>query len=226
MRSSWQKLIISMITKFGLGFLIIGIVLFISAGSLSYVNGWVFILALAIPMAIFGIFLLIRDPAALARRLISKEPDKKQRKIIVLSGLMFILVFVISGMDYRFGWSPMPFFISLTALIIMLLGYGVFVAVMTQNPYASRVVDVYDDQKITTHGLYSLVRHPMYSATLLIYLSIPFILGSWFAVIPMLIYPIVLVRRIKYEEALLIKELSGYSEYKNKVKYRLMPFIW
>jgi len=219
-------LIISMITKFGLGFLIIGIVLFISAGSMSYVNGWVFMLALAIPMAILGIFLLIRDPAALERRLLSKEPDKKQRIIIALSGLMFILVFVISGMDYRFGWSTVPFYISLTALIIMLLGYGAFVAVMTQNPYASRVVDIYDDQKITTHGLYSLVRHPMYSATLLIYLSIPFILGSWFAVIPMLIYPIVLVRRIKYEEALLIKELSGYSEYKNKVKYRLMPFIW
>lgn len=217
---------INMVIKFGLGFLIIGLILFFSAGTMSYTNGWIFILSFAVPMAVFGITLLIKDPAALERRLLSKEPDKKQRENVNVSGLMFLVSFVIAGIDYRFKWSSAPFFVTIIAVMIMLLGYGMFVAVIMQNSYASRVVDVYEDQKIITGGLYSLIRHPMYLATLFIFLSMPFILGSWFAVIPMLIYPIILVRRIKNEETLLINELNGYREYVEKVKFRLLPFIW
>jgi protein-S-isoprenylcysteine O-methyltransferase Ste14 len=215
-----------MVTKFGVVFLLIGLLLFLSAGSVAYTNGWIFIITLAAPMSVFGALMLVKDPAALERRLQSKEPDIKQKAIITAGGLMFIVLFVLAGVDYRFEWSRMPFTVTITAVTIMLVGYGMFVAVMLQNSYASRSVDVYKDQKIITAGLYSLVRHPLYLASLFVFLSIPFILGSWLAVIPMLFYPAILVQRIKNEEILLIRELDGYSDYVKKVRYRLLPFIW
>lgn len=221
-----SRLIVNMVTKFGVVFLLIGLLLFLSAGSVAYTNGWIFIITLAAPMSVFGALMLVKDPAALERRLQSKEPDIKQKAIITAGGLMFIVLFVLAGVDYRFEWSRMPFTVTITAVTIMLVGYGMFVAVMLQNSYASRSVDVYKDQKIITAGLYSLVRHPLYLASLFVFLSIPFILGSWLAVIPMLFYPAILVQRIKNEEILLIRELDGYSDYVKKVRYRLLPFIW
>lgn len=226
MNVSKGSLILKMLEKFGTGFLIIGLALFLCAGSIHYRNGWIFILSLAIPMAVFGVTLLIKDPQTLARRLLDKEPDKKQNANISLSGWMFLLSFILSGLDYRFGWSNVPTAVVVAALIVMLGGYVMFVWVILQNAYASRVVDVYENQKIITDGLYSIVRHPMYLASLFIFLAMPVVLGSWVALIPMLHYPIVLVRRIRSEETLLIRELDGYDDYITKVKYRLVPFIW
>ncbi|MDR1664240.1 MAG: isoprenylcysteine carboxylmethyltransferase family protein, partial [Clostridiales bacterium] len=205
---------------------IIGTILFLCAGSLNYINGWVFMLALFIPVSALGAVLLAKNPAVLERRLTSKEPDKSQRANISMSAAMFIAAFLISGLDYRFGWSAMPFGVTVAALAIMLAGYGMFAAVIMQNAYASRVVDVFEGQKIITSGLYSIVRHPMYTATLLIYLSMPLVLGSWFGWLPMIIYPFIIARRIRNEEALLVKELEGYAGYREKTRYRVVPLIW
>jgi protein-S-isoprenylcysteine O-methyltransferase Ste14 len=183
-------------------------------------------LALFIPVSALGAVLLAKNPAVLERRLTSKEPDKSQRANISMSAAMFIAAFLISGLDYRFGWSAMPFGVTVAALAIMLAGYGMFAAVIMQNAYASRVVDVFEGQKIITSGLYSIVRHPMYTATLLIYLSMPLVLGSWFGWLPMIIYPFIIARRIRNEEALLVKELEGYAGYREKTRYRVVPLIW
>ena len=220
------RLIISAIVRFGLGFASIGLMLFFCAGTVQYLNGWLFIGVLVVPMLVFGSVLLIRDPAALERRLNSREPDKAQVAVIVASAVMFISMFVVAGLDFRLGWSQMVLPISIAAAAVLLAGYLLFAVVIMQNSYAARVVDVFEDQKVITTGLYSIVRHPMYLATLMIFLPMPIILGSWFAVIPMLIYPAILVPRIKNEEALLIRELDGYSEYLQQVRYRLLPFIW
>lgn len=226
MESRRMKLFISMVVKFGLGFLMIGLILFVCAGSLYYINGWIFIIALASPMMIFGIVLLIKDPETLARRLKSKESDRSQRKNIAAGGVMFIAAFVLSGLDYRFGWSKAPFAVTMSALAVMLIGYALFVAVILQNAYASRVVEVSDNQKIITTGLYAVVRHPMYVASILVFVSMPLVLGSYFALLPMLFYPVIIVRRIINEEELLMQELAGYKDYTEKVPYRLLPYIW
>lgn len=226
MKNSRLKLLINMVIKFGLGFLAMGFILFACAGSLSYTNGWIFIIALASPMMLFGIALLIKDPETLARRLKSKEPDRSQRKNIAAGGVMFIAAFVLSGLDYRFGWSKAPLAVTISALAVMLVGYALFVAVILQNAYASRVVEVSDDQKVITTGLYAFVRHPMYVASILVFVSMPLVLGSYFALLPMLFYPAIIVRRIISEEALLMQKLAGYKAYTEKVLYRLLPFIW
>ena len=221
-----MKLLLNMVIKFGLGFLMIGFILFACAGSFFYINGWIFIIALASPMIIFGIILLLKDPETLARRLKSKESDRSQRKNIAASGVMFIAAFALSGSDYRFGWSKAPFGVTISALAVMLIGYALFVTVILQNAYASRVVEVSDNQKIITTELYAFVRHPMYIASILVFVSVPLVLGTYFALLPMLFYPTIIVRRIINEEALLIQELAGYKEYTEKVSYRLLPFIW
>ena len=220
------KMFFSMLLEFGTGFVLIGLMLFCSAGTISYWNGWAFITALGIPMSIFGTCLFLKEPEILKRRLKSKEPDKSQRINIAASGFMFLFSFVLAGIDFRFGWSKIPFVVIVLALMIMLLGYCMFVMVIIQNAYASRTVEIIDGQKIITSGLYSLIRHPMYTASILIFLTIPLILGSYYALIPMLFYPVIIVRRIKNEEVLLINQLGGYKEYIEKVRYRLLPFIW
>lgn len=200
------KLLIQMIIKFLLGFLIMGLILFGCAGTINYPNGWLFIVALAIPMIIFGFYLLFKSPKPLERRLKSKEADKKQVGYIATTGLAFIVSFLLAGFDYRFGWSNMPWVVSIIAVIIMLLGYGLFFKVIIQNAYASRVIEVSDKQTIITTGLYGIVRHPMYTATLLLFLAMPIVLGSYFAFVPMLIYPFIIVGRIKNEEVFLEKK--------------------
>lgn len=226
MNEGSKKLFRQMITKFILGFVMIGFLLFLSAGTVHYVNGWLFILALAIPMMIFGLYLFAKHPKTLGKRLNSKEKEKTQKKVVGLSGLLFVLAFILSGLDWRFNWSKMPLWLSFIALGFMLLGYGLFMAVILQNQYASRVVEVQKEQKVITNGLYKWVRHPMYFASVLLFLSIPLVLGSYVGFVLMLPYPFTLVKRVENEETLLQRELPGYEEYMEKTKYKMIPFVW
>ncbi len=219
-------LVVRMLVRFVVGFLLLGALLFISAGSLSYTNGWIFIITMAVPMVVFGVTLLIKAPAVLARRMQSSEPDKTQRAVVAVSALMFIASFVLAGFNYRFSWPGVPLGVVIAGVAVMLIGYAMFAAVILQNAYAARVVDVVENQKIITTGLYAIVRHPMYTANILLFLAMPFALGSWIATLPMLLYPFIIARRIKNEEALLVRELDGYAEYTRKVKYRLLPLVW
>ncbi len=221
-----KALIMRALKKFGLGFLIIGATLFLCAGSVNFFNGWIFLISLILPMAAFFLYLIIKDPETLKRRLLSKAPEKERGENSALGGIIFLFMFILSGLDFRFGWSRMPLKLSLAATVIMLAGYFMFVAVINQNRYAARIIDVFGNQKLITGGLYSVIRHPMYLASLLVFIPIPFVLGSYFALAPILIYPLIFIKRIKIEEAFLEKELEGYNTYMNKVKYRLLPYIW
>ena len=226
MEAKRSVLALRMIVRFAMGFLLIGALLFVSAGSLGYINGWIFMLTLAVPMVVFGITLLIKAPAVLARRMQAKEPDKTQRAVVAASALIFIAAFVLAGLNYRFSWPGVPLGVAIAGIAVMLAGYALCAAVIMQNAYAARVVAVHENQRIITTGLYALVRHPMYAAIILLYIAMPFVLGSWIAVLPMLFYPFIIARRIENEEALLARELDGYAEYMRKVKYRLLPLIW
>ena len=220
-----MKLFISAITKFVLGALIVGLLLFIPAG-FNYFNGWLFMSILFIPMFIFGIILMIINPNLLKRRLDVKEEEKDQKEVILLSGIMFILGFVIAGLNYRYKWFMMPNIFVVIGAIIFIISYVLYAEVLRENEYLLRTIKVEKNQKVVDTGLYSIVRHPMYIITILLFLSIPFILNSFISFIIFLIYPIIIVKRIKNEEEVLKKDLKGYKEYMKKVKYRLIPFIW
>lgn len=220
------KLLISMITKGLLGFLLLGGLLFGCAGSLSYKRAWLFIIALLVLMLIMGMVLLLKYPDTLERRMKSREKEQAQRGSVTYIGLCFLLSFTLAGLDFHFGWTKLPFVLSAAALLIMISGYVVYSAVILQNAYASRVVEVEQGQKLISTRLYAVVRHPMYLATLLVFLPIPLILGSYITLIPMLAFPAGLVLRIKNEETVLMKGLEGYEKYMKQTKYRLLPFIW
>lgn len=226
MKLSRLRLLVGMMVKFGVGFFIVGALLFSSAGSFLFTKGWILIATLATPITIFGLFLLVKEPATLQRRLKSEESQKPQRLVIASSGIMFILSFAVAGFDYRYGWSAAPMAVTYAALALLLAGYGMFIAVILQNSYASRVVEVTKEQALITSGLYSLVRHPMYTASLLIFLAMPLVLGSYYALLPMLVYPFLIVKRIGNEEKLLSEQLPGYTQYMEKTSYRLLPFVW
>ena len=221
-----KKLFIQAITKFIFGFLIIGLLLFIPAGTLNYWNAWLFISILFVPMLIVGIILMIKSPDLLRKRLNSKEKESKQEILILLGGVMFICGFVVSGLNYRFNWIILPKWIIFIATIIFLLGYVLYAEVLRENMYLSRIIEVQENQKVIDTGLYGIIRHPMYSSTILLFLSIPLVLGSLFSFLIFLLYPTIIVKRIKNEEQVLEQGLKGYLEYKKKVKYRLIPFIW
>ncbi|MBQ4121071.1 MAG: isoprenylcysteine carboxylmethyltransferase family protein [Clostridia bacterium] len=221
-----KKLFFSALVKFFLGFLLIGILIFLPAGSLSFVNGWIFMGVLFIPIFIMGVVLMLKDPTLLKKRLDAKESQKEQTIIIKLSGLMFMVGFVLPGLDFRFGWYTLPRIITLVASALFLIGYLLFAEVLRENTYLSRTIEVQENQTVIDTGLYGIVRHPMYTATLLMFLSMPLILGSLYSLAVFLAYPFIIVFRIKKEEELLTKELDGYRNYKQKVKYRLIPFIW
>lgn len=212
--------------KYGIGFAIIGVCLFLCAGSINYINGWLFLASLILPMTAFFLHLLVKDPAALERRLLSTAPEKARGENSALGGVLFLSMFILSGLDFRLGWSRMPLELSLAATVIMLAGFLMFVVVINQNRYAARVIDVFDNQKLISDGLYSIIRHPMYLASLLVFIPMPFVLGSYYSLAAIMLYPLILIKRIKTEEAFLAKELKGYAEYMNKVKYRLLPYIW
>jgi len=221
-----KKLFIQAITKFVFGFLVIGLLLFIPAGTLNYWNAWLFTGILFVPMLIIGIILMIKSPDLLRKRLNSKEKESKQEILILLGGIMFICGFVVSGLNYRFNWIILPKWIIFIATIIFLLAYVLYAEVLRENMYLSRIIEIQENQKVIDTGLYGIVRHPMYSSTILLFLSIPLVLGSIVSFLIFLVYPVIIAKRIKNEEQVLEQGLEGYSEYKKKVKYKVIPFIW
>ena len=220
------KLFFEAITKFSLGVILVGLLIFLPAGTFSFAYGWIFMGILFIPMFLAGIVMMIKNPQLLAKRLNAKEKQQEQSLVVKLSGLMFISGFVVAGLGFRFGWFILPLPIVITASILFLLSYILYAEVLRENAYLSRTIEVQENQKVIDTGLYGIVRHPMYSATLILFLSIPLILGSVFAFLIFLVYPVIIAKRIKHEEEFLEKELTGYKEYKKKVKYRLIPFVW
>ena len=221
-----MKLLISGLTKFIFGAAIIGLMLFLPAGTINYFNGWLFLGLLFVPMLIMGIVMYIKSPDLLKKRLDSKEKRSAQKGVLALSGLMFPVGFIVSALDFRFGWSDVKFWGLYIACDLFLSGYVLYAEVMRENAYLSRKIEVQNGQKVISTGLYSIVRHPMYFATLLMFLPIPVILGSLWGLLAFALYPVIIVIRIKDEEKLLVSELPGYKEYTSKVKYRLIPFIW
>ena len=221
-----KKLFIQAITKFIVGFIIIALLLFIPAGTLNYWNAWIFICILFVPMFIVGIILMIKSPDLLRKRLNSKEKESEQGILLMVCGVMFICGFVVSGLNYRFEWIILPKMIVFIATSIFLFGYLLYAEVLRENMYLSRIIEIEENQKVIDTGLYSIIRHPMNLSTILLFLSIPLVLGSLFSFLIFLIYPLIIARRMRNEEQVLEEGLKGYSEYKKKVKYRVIPFIW
>ncbi len=220
------KLFFQAIVKFLLGVILVGALIFLPAGTLAFFNGWLFMGILFIPMFIAGIVMMFKNPELLKKRLNAKEKQKEQNLVLKLSGLMFIAGFVAAGFNYRFEWYSLPKGISIGGAVAFLIAYILYAEVLRENTYLSRTIEVQENQKVIDTGLYGIVRHPMYSVTLLLFLSMPIVLGSLYSLVIFLSYPFIIAKRIKSEEELLEKELIGYREYKQKVKYRLMPFVW
>ena len=221
-----KKLFFSAIFKFILGVILVGLFIFLSAGTFDYFKGWMFMGVLFIPMLLAGVVMMVKNPKLLASRLDVKEKQKEQGLLIKISGLMFIVGFVLAGLDFRFKWIHLPNYVSYISVVIFLLGYIIWAVVLKENTFLSRTIKVEKEQYVIDKGLYSIVRHPMYSASIIMFLSIPLILGSLISFFVFMIYPLLIVFRIINEEKLLESELIGYVEYKTKVKYRLIPFIW
>lgn len=221
-----MKLLISALTKVICGILLVGVLLFLPAGTLAYEKGWLFMGILFVPMLIAGFVMLFKAPDLLKKRLDAKEKQGDQKAVVAISGLMFIGGFVVAGFDHRFGWSCMPLAVTVAASVLFLAAYALYAEVLRENAYLSRTIKVEEGQRVVSTGLYGLVRHPMYAATILLFLMMPLVLGSWYAAIVFLVYPVLIIIRLTGEEKLLMKELPGYAEYRKKVKYRLIPFIW
>ena len=221
-----MKLFFSALTKFLVGLLLVAVLIFLPAGTVAYPGGILLLCLLFIPMLIMGAVMMICARDLLAKRLDAKEKQAAQKGVQSLSGLVFIAGFVLAGLDFRFGWSQMSLPVTVVASVIFLVGYGLYAEVMRENAYLSRTVKVEEGQTVVSTGLYGVVRHPMYLASILMFLAIPLVMGSWYALIPFAFYPALMVVRVLDEERLLTAELVGYAEYKTKVKYRLIPFIW
>ncbi len=221
-----KKLFFQAIIKFVLGVLIVGLLLFVSAGSFMYFNAWLFICLLFIPMFIAGLILMLKNPELLRLRLNAREKESEQKQVLVLSGIMFIIGFIVAGLNYRFHWIELSNTIVIISSIIFVISYILYAEVLRENTYLSRTIEVKNNQKVVDTGLYAVVRHPMYSITIVLFLTMPLILGSIISFIIFLVYPFVIAKRIKNEEFVLEKELKGYRDYKKKVKYKLIPFIW
>lgn len=220
------KLFFQAITKFIFGFVLVGLLIFVPAGTFSFFNGWLFLGILFIPMFLAGIVMMFKNPNLLKNRLDAKEKEQEQSAVIKLSGLMFLAGFIVAGLDFRFGWFTLPRGVVIGSAIVFLAAYILYAEVLRENTYLSRTIKVQKNQKVVDSGLYGIIRHPMYSATLLLFLSMPLVLGSIYSFLIFLAYPLLIAKRIKGEEDLLEKELDGYREYKKKVRYRLIPFIW
>lgn len=220
------KLFIQAILKFLLGLILVGGLLFIPANSFNYINAWIFIAILFIPMFIFGIILMIKNPTLLKSRLNAKEKQSKQKLVVGLSGLMFISGFIVAGLNYKYNFISLPNIVVIISSIVFIIFYILYAEVLRENTYLSRTIEVVDNQKVIDTGMYGIVRHPMYIVTIILFLMIPLVLNSLISFFIFLIYPIIIIIRINNEEKVLEKELKGYTEYKKKVKYRLIPFIW
>lgn len=214
------------LVKYLLGAVIVGLLVFLPAGTLHYFCGWLFMGVLFIPMLVMGVFLLIKDPALLEKRLNAKEKQSEQQLVVKLSALMFLAGFILCGLDFRFQWLTLPRWMPLAAAAAFLFGYGMYAEVLRENTYLSRTIEVQKEQKVIDTGLYGLIRHPMYTATILMFVTLPLVLGSAAALPVFLLYPAIIVKRIGNEEKVLTAELKGYAEYREKVKYRLFPYLW
>ena len=221
-----KKLFIQAVLKFALGALLVGLLVFLPAGTIHFFNGWLFMGILFIPMFFAGVVMMVKNPMLLKIRLDAKEEEKEQSLVVKLSGLMFLVGFIIAGLDYRFGWCILPKSVSIVASLIFIIAYCLYAEVLRENTYLSRTIEVQENQKVVDTGLYGIVRHPMYAVTLLLFMSMPLVLGSLYSFVIFLAYPFLIAKRIKSEEVLLEKELDGYVQYKQKVKYRLIPFVW
>ena len=221
-----KKLFFQAILKFSLGVVLVGALVFLPAGTLRFSAGWLLMGILFIPMFGAGLVMLAKNPALLQSRLKAKETRGEQGIVVKLSGLMFIMGFVLAGLDFRFGWLPLPWAVSLVAAVLFLVAYLLYAEVLRENTWLSRTIEVQEGQTVVDTGLYGIVRHPMYSVTLLLFLSMPLVLGSLIALPVFLCYPAIIARRIRDEEVFLEAELKGYTEYKKKVKYRLIPLVW
>lgn len=220
-----MKLFSQALIKFLLSIILMSALLFIPAGTLNYFNGWLLIALLFIPMLIVGIITFVKSPELLKRRLNAKEGEDEQKMVILVSGITFLISFILAGLNFRFKWFELPETAITIASVIFLLSYIMYAEVLRENTYLSRTVEVSENQKVVDSGLYGIVRHPMYTSTIFLFLSMPIILNSIFSFIIMLIYPIIILFRIKNEEKVLERELKGYTEYKEKVKYKIIPFI-
>ena len=221
-----MKLLFSALIKVTLGILLVGALIFLPAGTLAFAKGWLLMGLLFIPMLIAGFVMLFKAPRLLAKRLDAKEKQGDQKLVVAMSGLMFVAGFVVAGLDYRYSWSRMPMAVTVASSVLFLLAYGLYAEVLRENAYLSRTVKVEEGQTVISTGLYGIIRHPMYAATILLFIMMPLVLGSWYAAIIFLAYPVLIVIRLSGEEKLLLKELPGYGQYREKVKYRIIPFIW
>jgi len=220
------KLFISAITKFLLGVVLVGVLIFLPAGTFSYLGGWLLMGLLFVPMFFAGLVMMAKNPGLLQSRLNARETLNEQSLVVKLSGLMFLAGFLVSGFGVRFGWYMLPKWVVIAASIAFVIAYLLYAEVLRENTFLSRTIRVQENQTVIDTGLYGIVRHPMYSATVLLFLSMPLILGSVYGFLIFLTYPLIIAKRIRSEEAFLEQELPGYREYKQKVKYRLIPFIW
>lgn len=221
-----KGLVLKALVRFVFGIALLAVLVFLPAGTFGFANGWLLMGILFVPMLIMGIVLAFKSPELLERRLNSKENEDTQKGVVAMSGLMFVAGFVLAGLDFRFGWIRLPMGVSIGAAVVFLLGYGMYAEVMRENVYLSRTVEVQQEQKVIDTGLYGVIRHPMYTATILMFLAIPPVLGSLIAMVIFLAYPAIIVMRIGNEEKVLAEGLDGYEEYRRKVKYRLIPFVW
>lgn len=220
------KLFCNAIIKFVLGIILVGLLLFLPAGTMQYPNGWLLMGVLFVPMFVAGIVMMFKNPQLLSKRLNAKEQQSEQSLVIKLSGLMFVVGFVLAGLDFRFGWLSLPKTVPYIAAAIFLIAYLLYAEVLRENTYLSRTIEVQENQKVIDTGLYGIVRHPMYSVTIILFLTMPLMLGSILSFVVFLFYPLIIAKRIKNEEQVLETELDGYADYKKKVKYRLIPYIW
>lgn len=221
-----MRLLLNALSKYVAGLALVGLLLFLPAGTLRFGNGWLFMALLFIPILLLGSILFFKAPELLKKRLDVKEKQSTQKGVVALSGLIFVIGFAAAGLDFRFNWSHVPPWLTAASSLILLLAYGLYAEVMRENAYLSRTIEVQEGQKVIDTGLYGIIRHPMYAATILLYLSIPLVLGSWFSFLVFLLYPLVIVLRIGNEEKVLEQGLAGYGDYKKKVRYRLFPFLW
>lgn len=221
-----MKLLVNGLVKLICGIALVGLLVFLPAGTMNYLNGWLLCALLFVPMLILGAVLFLKAPDLLKKRLDTKEKEATQKGVVAFSGLIFLAGFIIAGLDHRFSWTKVHMTVVVVASVLFLLSYALYAEVMRENVYLSRTIKVHEGQKVVSTGLYGIVRHPMYMATVVMFLSIPLVLGSWIAFAVFLAYPFVIAVRIKNEEEVLSNELEGYKEYKEKVKYRMIPYIW
>ena len=221
-----KKLFVSAITKFTAGVILLALLLFLPAGTIHYPGGWLLMGILFVPMFLAGLVMMAKNPNLLRSRLNAKEKEQEQDLVIKLSGLMFLVGFILAGLDFRFGWSNLPGWVSTLGAALFLSAYALFAEVLRENTWLSRTIEVQEGQTVVSTGLYGIVRHPMYSATLLLFLSMPLVLGSVPAFVVFLCYPAIITKRILGEEQVLRRELKGYDEYCNRIRWRLIPFFW